>query len=217
MLFVVLYLIIKCANQKEEVVTRKSEMQQVIAFIDYENCSNLTEVALNIYTELIIFAGAKQNNVALPVNAFHEAVRVTLRHVREVSRNNVDFHLVLELGQCVCHYGPEKEYHIVSADKGYDGIVRTLQARGICCRRVSPDKVSSVKMAVPDMDIVIRWANKIQQAARKVRNMPVTEGAFNNYLKSQMRGEWRDVLTNDIRDEQVHRGIMKIQGNKIIW
>lgn len=32
-----------------------------------------------------------------------------------------------------------------------------------------------------------------------------------------MRGEWRDVLTNDIRDELVHRGIMKIQGNKIIW
>ena len=47
--------------------------------------------------------------------------------------------------------------------------------------------------------------------------MPVTEGAFNNYLKSQMRGVWRDVLTNDIRDELVRRGIMKIQGNKIIW
>lgn len=120
--------------------TGKSEKQQVIAFIDYENCSNLTEISLNIYTELIIFAGAKQNNVALPVNAFPEAVKITLRHVSEVSRNNVDFHLVLELGQCVCHYGPEKEYHIVSADKGYDGIVRTLQARGIRCRRVSPDK-----------------------------------------------------------------------------
>ncbi|MED8790996.1 PIN domain-containing protein, partial [Escherichia coli] len=105
--------------------TGKSEKQQVIAFIDYENCSNLTEISLNIYTELIIFAGAKQNNVALPVNAFPEAVKVTLRHVSEVSRNNVDFHLVLELGQCVCRYGPEKEYHIVSADKGYDGIVRT--------------------------------------------------------------------------------------------
>ena len=103
--------------------TGKSEKQQVIAFIDYENCSNLTEISLNIYTELIIFAGAKQNNVALPVNAFPEAVKITLRHVSEVSRNNVDFHLVLELGQCVCHYGPEKEYHIVSADKGYDGII----------------------------------------------------------------------------------------------
>ena len=161
--------------------------------------------------------GREQNNVALPVNAFPEAVKVTLRHVSEVSRNNVDFHLVLELGQCVCHYGPEKEYHIVSADKGYDGIVRTLQARGICCRRVSPDKASSVKMAAPDMDIVIRWANKIQQAAREVRNMPVTEETFNNYLKSQMRGEWRDVLTRGIRDELVRRGVMKIQGNKIIW
>lgn len=72
-------------------------------------------------------------------------------------------------------------------------------------------------MAVPDMDIVIRWANKIQQAAREVRNMPVTEETFNNYLKSQMRGEWRDALTRGIRDELVRRGVMKIQGNKIIW
>lgn len=58
---------------------------------------------------------------------------------------------------------------------------------------------------------------KIQQATRKVRNMPVTEETFNNYLKSQMRGEWRDALTNGIRDEVVRRGVMKIQGNKIIW
>ncbi|MEB6546093.1 hypothetical protein MXL19_18835 [Escherichia coli] len=72
-------------------------------------------------------------------------------------------------------------------------------------------------MAAPDMDIVIRWANKIQQTAREVRNMPVTEETFNNYLKSQMRDEWRDVLTRGIRDELVRRGVMKIQGNKIIW
>lgn len=60
----------KSVNQEEKMATGKSEKQQVIAFIDYENCSNLTEISLNIYTELIIFAGAKQNNVALPVNAF---------------------------------------------------------------------------------------------------------------------------------------------------
>lgn len=49
----------KSVNQEKKIVTGKSEKQQVIAFIDYENCSNLTEIALNIYTELIIFAGAK--------------------------------------------------------------------------------------------------------------------------------------------------------------
>lgn len=50
----------KSVNQEEQMVTGKSEKQQVIAFIDYENCSNLTEIALNIYTELIIFAGANR-------------------------------------------------------------------------------------------------------------------------------------------------------------
>lgn len=68
-------------------VAGKSEKQQVIVFINYENCNHLTEIALNIYTELIIFAGGKQNNVALSVNAFPEAVKVTLWHVSEVSRN----------------------------------------------------------------------------------------------------------------------------------
>ncbi|EMU65764.1 hypothetical protein ECMP0215527_0397 [Escherichia coli MP021552.7] len=150
-------------------INREKNTENCIALIDYENCSNLTEIPLNIYTELIIFSGEKQNNVALPVSAFPEAVKLTLRHVSETSRNNVDFHLVLELGQYVYRYGSEKEYHIVSADKGYDGIVRTLQMRGIRCRRVSPDKVLSAKIAVPDMDIVIRWTNKIQQTAREVR------------------------------------------------
>ncbi|KAB3151413.1 hypothetical protein F9054_25575 [Escherichia coli] len=46
---------------------------------------------------------------------------------------------------------------------------------------------------------------------------PEAVQTFNNYLKSQMRGEWRDVLTRGIRDELVRRGVMKIQGNKIIW
>lgn len=198
-------------------INREKNTENCIALIDYENCSNLTEIPLNIYTELIIFSGAKQNNVALPVSAFPEAVKLTLRHVSETSRNNVDFHLVLELGQYVYRYGSEKEYHIVSADKGYDGIVRTLQMRGIRCRRVSPDKVLSAKIAVPDMDIVIRWTNKIQQTAREVRNMPATAETFNNYSKSQMRDEWRDALANGVRDELVRRRIMKIKGNKITW
>ena len=59
----VLYLVIKCVNQKEEVVTRKSEKQQVIAFIDYENCSNLTEVALNVSVNRLPYVAIRQELV----------------------------------------------------------------------------------------------------------------------------------------------------------
>ena len=48
-------------------INREKNTENCIALIDYENCSNLTEIPLNIYTELIIFSGAKQNNVALCV------------------------------------------------------------------------------------------------------------------------------------------------------
>lgn len=106
---------------------------------------------------------------------------------------------------------------LLSADKGYDGIIRTLQERGIRCCRIFPQKVLSAKVAVPDRDIVIRWANTIQQVAREVRNMPVTAKTFNNYVKSQMRSEWRETLTRGILEELVRRGVMKIKGNKITW
>ncbi len=67
--------------------TGKSEKQQVIAFIDYENCSNLTEISLNIYTELIIFAGAKQNNAYFherrSLNNFHRDRVITFEQIAE--------------------------------------------------------------------------------------------------------------------------------------
>ncbi len=36
--------------------------------------------------------------------------------------------------------------------------------------------------------------------------MPVTAKTFNNYVKSQMRSEWRETLTRGILEELVRRG-----------
>ena len=72
-------------------INREKNTENCIALIDYENCSNLTEIPLNIYTELIIFSGAKQNNVALPayfherrsLNNFHRDRVITFEQIAE--------------------------------------------------------------------------------------------------------------------------------------
>lgn len=105
-----------------------TDKNTLTALIDYENCGSLKNISLEQYGELIIFVGPQQNVVVLPADSFPEGARITIRQVSGVSRNNVDFHLVLELGRIsCCAAGKDKTYHIISSDKGYDGVIRTLK------------------------------------------------------------------------------------------
>ncbi|EHI0512015.1 TPA: DUF2726 domain-containing protein [Escherichia coli] len=94
-----------------------TDKNTLTALIDYENCGSLKNISLEQYGELIIFVGPQQNVVVLPADSFPEGARITIRQVSGVSRNNVDFHLVLELGRIsCCAAGKDKTYHIISSD-----------------------------------------------------------------------------------------------------
>ncbi|CAD6024799.1 traD_4 (plasmid) [Escherichia coli] len=105
-----------------------TDKNTLTALIDYENCGSLKNISLEQYGELIIFVGPQQNVVVLPADSFPEGARITIRQVSGVSRNNVDFHLVLELGRIsCCAAGKDKTYHIISSDKGYDGVYQDAE------------------------------------------------------------------------------------------
>mgnify|MGYP004445181215 CR=1 FL=1 len=104
-----------------EKINRGKDTERCIALIDYENCSNLKNISLKEYTELIIFTGPLQQNVVLPVNLFPDNVKISIRQTSGVSKNNVDFHLVLELGRMTCcgerdidwpPESPDNQYHL---------------------------------------------------------------------------------------------------------
>ncbi|MBB8294881.1 hypothetical protein HEP17_016870 [Escherichia coli] len=209
-----------------------TDKNTLTALIDYENCDSLKNISLEQYGELIIFVGPQQNVVVLPADSFPEGARITIRQVSGVSRNNVDFHLVLELGRIsCCAAGKDKTYHIISSDKGYDGVIRTLKEAGITCiRRDVPESIAAAgesgadksnclkQPSVPESDIVSRWAGKLQQIAGSgAGNMPVSVETFNNYLKSHMRDEWNKTRAVAIRNELVRRGVTEVREKKIIW
>lgn len=70
-----------------------------IALIDYENIGSLEGVSLHDFDKVLFFTGAKQENIKIPVTSLSSAISVCIIPATEVSKNNVDFHLVLELGQ----------------------------------------------------------------------------------------------------------------------
>ncbi|MDZ9279343.1 PIN domain-containing protein, partial [Escherichia coli] len=92
-----------------------------IALIDYENCCNLRNISLADYTDLILFAGPLQQTVVLPADTWPDNIRVSIRQIDNISKNNVDFHLVMELGRMTCCSAGNNTWHIISNDKGYDG------------------------------------------------------------------------------------------------
>ncbi|MDU9567635.1 hypothetical protein F8C21_25025, partial [Escherichia coli] len=91
----------------------------------------------------------------------------------------------MELGRMTCCSAGNNTWHIISNDKGYDGIIHTLQKRGFRCERIAPEHAEShlsvSHLIVPEGDVIIRWANRMQQASGSdVRNLPVSVGGFNN-------------------------------------
>jgi hypothetical protein len=87
-----------------------------------------------------------------------------------VSKNNVDFHLVFELGRLSATAPEEMIFHIISNDKGYDGVIAELCRAGRrCCRISSPCSAEKPKAApmVISNDEVLHLTDKVQSLSKK--------------------------------------------------
>ncbi|EIV9607987.1 TPA: PIN domain-containing protein, partial [Klebsiella pneumoniae] len=109
--------------------------EKIIALVDYENIGTLESVRLSRYERLILFTGPQQEFIRFPAVTYAGDISVSVFQVANVSKNNVDFHLVFELGRLSATAPEEMIFHIISNDKGYDGVIAELCRAGRrCCR-----------------------------------------------------------------------------------
>lgn len=71
----------------------------MIALIDYENIGSLEGVALTRYERVVLFTGPQQEYIRFPARTQVGNISLQVIQVPAISKNNVDFHLVLELGR----------------------------------------------------------------------------------------------------------------------
>ncbi|HDK5615069.1 TPA: hypothetical protein QIW90_005812, partial [Klebsiella variicola] len=100
--------------------------EKIIALVDYENIGTLESVRLSRYERLILFTGPQQEFIRFPAVTYAGDISVSVFQVANVSKNNVDFHLVFELGRLSATAPEETIFHIISNDKGYDGVIAEL-------------------------------------------------------------------------------------------
>ncbi|SAQ55419.1 Uncharacterised protein [Klebsiella oxytoca] len=195
--------------------------EKIIALVDYENIGTLESVSLSRYERLILFTGSQQEFIRFPAVTYAGDISVSVLQVADVSKNNVDFHLVFELGRLSATAPEETIFHIISNDKGYDGVIAGLCRAGRrCCRISSPRSAEKTKTApvVISNDEVLRLTDKIQSLSKKsAGNRPANTSSLMNYIKS-LSGNIKGMgLYGRVKEELIRRGVIAVYEKTVVW
>lgn len=130
------------------------------AFVDYENVGTLdspilkSEINWNDYSKIFVYIGAKQCSFTFP-EEWDDLRNVDFIKIAECAKNNLDFHIALDLGSLDKTVDKSIEFHVISQDYGYEGICKTLTKRG----RV-------VKIALPPKNAPITISDSLSKPAK---------------------------------------------------
>lgn len=200
------------------------------AFIDYENINSLDGLSLQEYDRIFLFIGASQNQMDIRLSEkFNDEIHLTLITVKDIAKNNVDFHLTYYLGKLDVTTDKNIEFHILSQDKGYDGICYFMQHQKeprICFRKsliseIQP-KTPSVNNAEKEKINQVVSEYKTFMAKTKKQHLPAKLETLKNSIRNQSclrpmsKTEAESILLKVINQLQQEK-VLKITDNKVSY
>ncbi|HFQ9870087.1 TPA: hypothetical protein ACGTYF_005538, partial [Klebsiella pneumoniae] len=112
-------------------------------------------------------------------------------------------------------------FHIISNDKGYDGVIAELCRAGRrCCRISSPCSAEKPKAApmVISNDEVLHLTDKVQSLSKKsAGNRPANTSSLMNYIKSLSGNTKGMVLYGRVKEELIRRGVIAVYEKTVVW
>ncbi|MGX2974200.1 PIN domain-containing protein [Ursidibacter arcticus] len=201
------------------------------AFIDYENVNSLDGLSLQEYDRIFLFIGSSQNQMDIRLSEkFNDEIHLTLITVKDIAKNNVDFHLTYYLGKLDVTTDKNIEFHILSQDKGYDGICYFMQHQKnprVCFRK----SVESASQPIIEHTENNAEKEKINQiiseykafmAKTKKQNLPTKLKSLKNSIHNQSclrplnKAEAESILVKVINKLQQEK-VLKIKDNKVSY
>ena len=121
-----------------------------LLLVDFENVQQVELARLDDSYRVIIFVGADQKSVPfdLVTKAQQLGGRVEWQKITGNGSNALDFFIAFQLGR-VFDRAPRPECMILSRDKGFDPLIRFLNANGMKCKRISSLAELHHKTAAP--------------------------------------------------------------------
>ncbi|MEE9358076.1 PIN domain-containing protein [Candidatus Vondammii sp. HM_W22] len=106
------------------------------AFIDYENTGSLEDIDYQVYQRIFVFCGPKNSKLKLGDAEWPQFLSIEIIRLKTMGENNLDFHMAYYLGKFSEIANQEIEFHVITKDKGFDGLVNHIKKIGRKCKRV---------------------------------------------------------------------------------
>lgn len=112
-------------------------MPKKLLLVDYETKHHLDLSALDASYSVIVFVGNHQPEpkIKKKIDSKNRYVRVDYQKIDGYGKNALDFHIAFTLGR-VFETEPGTLCYIFSADKGFDPLIKHLDANNFSCQRV---------------------------------------------------------------------------------
>ena len=182
-------------------------MTQEILLVDFENVQQVDLSRLDDGTNIIIFVGASQK--AIPIELVTSAqklgARVEWQKIEGSGSNALDFHIACHLGR-VLEKSPQVECLVLSKDKGFDPLLRSLNKIGLKCQRINSLLELDPKSAPVDDPNYRRVVEVLGKSDKKTR--PRRIKTLSQHISS--------IFQKNIAQKDVDRIIDMLFANKMI-
>lgn len=176
------------------------------AFIDYENIGSLDSIQMDRYQRILVFCGPKNTKINIGKTTFSKFINLEIIKLKTTGSNNLDFHIAYYLGIYSKIAEQQVEFHVISKDNGFNGLINHIKQTGRKCKKVTlQSKVKSKKTVVFSLCAKLAIKRLKQIDGRK---RPRKQDKLENWIASQCRSVDDNINSQAIVMELIKAGMI---------
>jgi len=167
-----------------------------LLLVDFENVQQVELNRLDDSFRVIIFVGASQKNVPIELvtNAQKLGGRAEWQKVTGDGRNALDFFIAYQLGR-VFEKSPRPDCVVLSRDKGFDPLLKYLNASGLKARRiVSLQELDPEPTEGPNVQRVVHLLGKLEKRSRPRKRKTLAQSMLAMFQKKLLRQDVAHII-----------------------
>ncbi len=181
-------------------------------FVDYENVGSLKDIEFSTYQKLFIFCGPKNPNIKLGNAVISDFINIQIIKLNTNGANNLDFHIAYYLGKFSQTAPKETQFHVITKDNGFNGLVSHIKKTGRICKKVTlkiAEKSQPIKLS-PCAELTVERLAHIDG-----RKRPRKEQKLANWVDSQCRTVSKNINAKSVLGELAKAGLINIDSQVI--
>jgi hypothetical protein len=185
-------------------------------FVDYENTGSLEAIDLSKYERVFVFLGPKNTKLKIGEVSAVCFCSLELISLNTMGPNNLDFHLAFHLGRFHEIANNEIEFHVITNDSGFNGLIHHLKGLGRKCKRVPTKQVKENLKLPPNLSPCASLIIE-RLAPMDGRKRPRKKSKLVNWIKSQCVQVLNGADPSTFYDELKKAKIVRESGSDITY